>query len=94
MAHVAGSPGSGGGPQPATARRPIGGQGWVDEKRRSAFDARTIRAGAPVIVRAGRDLGLAQLPAGRAIEVQHHADLRKGDSLIVVTFACATDKTG
>jgi hypothetical protein len=47
-----------------------------------------------VIVRAGRDLGLAQLPAGRAIEVQHHADLRKGDSLIVVTFARATDKTG
>jgi len=79
-------------PQALASGGPLGHERWVDDQRGTALDAGAIGAGVSVPVRAGWHLGLTWLAARRAIEVQHHADLRKGDSLILVTLARVTDK--
>jgi hypothetical protein len=68
------------------------GQDRVEDERGAAFDTSAIRAACLVTVRAGRLLHLALPATGRAVEVQHHADLRKGDSSSFVTLARSTDK--
>jgi hypothetical protein len=52
----------------------------IDDHAGAALSARPVGAARSVPLGAGRNLGLASLAARRAIEVQHHADLRKGDS--------------
>jgi hypothetical protein len=74
------------------ALAPVTGQDRVEDEAGTAFDTDTVRAACLVAVRAGRLLHLARPATGRAIEVQHHADLRKGDSSSFVTLARRTDK--
>jgi hypothetical protein len=83
---------------PARSRRaeqalaPVTGQDRVENEAGTAFDTGAVRAACLVPVRAGWLLHLALPVTGRAIEVQHHADLRKGDSSSFVTLARSTDK--
>jgi hypothetical protein len=67
-------------PQTLVTRLPEENQRRVDDQSGAARSARAIGAAAPMPVGAGRNFGLASLTARRTIEVQHHADLRKGDS--------------
>jgi hypothetical protein len=64
----------------------------IDDQGGAALRARSVGAAAAVAFGAWRNLGLTSLAARRTIEVQHHADLRKGDSTSVVTLARVTDK--
>jgi hypothetical protein len=67
-------------PQMLVTRLADENQRRVDDQTGAALSARPVRAGASMPVGAGRNFGLAPLAARRTIEVQHHADLRKGDS--------------
>lgn len=79
-------------PQMLATRLAGENQRWIDDQAGAALGARAVGAAASVALGAGRNLGLTSLAARRAIEVQHHADLRKGDSTSVVTLARVTDK--
>lgn len=79
-------------PQMLVTRLAGENQRRVDDQASAALSARPVGAAASVALGAGRNLGLTSLAARRTIEVQHHADLRKGDSPSVVTLARVTDK--
>jgi hypothetical protein len=74
------------------ALAPVTGQDGVKDEAGTAFDTGAVGAACLMAVRTGRLLHLARPATGRAIEVQHHADLRKGDSSSFVTLARRTDK--
>jgi hypothetical protein len=52
----------------------------IDYQPGTAVRASPVGAATSMPVDAGRNLGLTSLAARRTIEVQHHVDLRKGDS--------------
>lgn len=52
----------------------------IDYQAGTAVRASPVGAATSMPVDAGRNLGLTSLAARRTIEVQHHVDLRKGDS--------------
>ena len=79
-------------PQMVVTRLAGENQRWIDDQAGAALSARAVGAAASVALGAGRNLGLTSLAARRTVEVQHHPDLRKGDSTSVVTLARVTDK--